>query len=83
MSEKAMQYELAHRDYETNRLLYDGLQQRLQEAGIMSGLHSTAIHIVDSADTPIYPSLPRTNFNKAIGIGGGLFFGICLASFLK
>ena len=35
MSEKAMQYELADRDYETNRLLYDGLQQRLQEAGII------------------------------------------------
>ena len=83
MSEKAMQYELAHRDYETNRLLYDGLQQRLQEAGIMSGLHSTAIHIVDSADTPIYPSQPRTNFNKAIGLGGGLFFGICLALVLE
>ncbi len=83
MSEKAMQYELAHRDYETNRLLYDGLQQRLQEAGIISSLHSTAIHIVDSADTPIYPSLPRTKFNKAVGIGGGLFFGICLAIILE
>ncbi len=83
MSEKAMQYELAHRDYETNRLLYDGLQQRLQEAGIMSSLHSTAIHVVDSADTPISPSLPRTNFNKALGIGGGLFFGICLAILLE
>jgi polysaccharide biosynthesis transport protein len=83
MSEKAMQYELAHRDYETNRLLYDGLQQRLQEAGIISSLHSTAIHIVDSADTPVSPSFPRTNFNKAVGIAGGLFFGICLAILLE
>ncbi|MGA8089000.1 MAG: polysaccharide biosynthesis tyrosine autokinase [Terracidiphilus sp.] len=83
MSQKAMQYELAHRDYEANRLLYDGLQQRLQEAGIISSLHSTAIHVVDSADTPVFPSYPRTNFNKAVGIGGGLFFGICLALLLE
>ena len=83
MSQKAMQYELAHRDYETNRLLYDGLQQRLQEAGIMSSLHSTAIHIVDSADTPVAPSHPRTRFNLTIGIGGGLFLGICLAIILQ
>lgn len=83
MSEKAMQYELAHRDYETARLLYSGLQQRLQEAGIMSSLHSTSIHTVDSADTPITPSLPRANFNKAVGLGAGLFFGICLAILLE
>jgi len=83
MSQKAMQYELAHRDYETNRLLYDGLQQRLQEAGIMSSLHSTAIHIVDSADTPVAPSHPRTNFNQAIGVLAGLFFGISLAIILE
>jgi len=79
MSEKAMQYELAHRDYETNRLLYYGLQQRLQEAGIISSLHSTAIHVVDMADTPVAPSQPRTQFNKAIGVGAGLFLGVCLA----
>ena len=77
--EKAMEFELARRDYETNRLLYDGLQQRLQEAGIMSGLHSTAIHIVDSADTPINPSHPRTRVNQAIGAGIGLLLGLCLA----
>lgn len=82
-SQKAIQYELARRDYETNRLLYDGLQQRLQEAGIMSGLRSTAIHIVDSADIPVAPSHPRTNFNKTVGLGVGLFLGICLAIVLE
>ena len=81
--EKAMQYELARRDYETNRLLYDGLQQRLQEAGIMSSLHSTAIHIVDSAETPIHPSSPRTRFNLAAGAGVGLLIGLCLALILE
>ena len=81
--EKAMQYELTRRDYETNRLLYDGLQQRLQEAGIMSSLHSTAIHIVDSADTPIFPSSPRTRVNRAAGAGIGFLIGLCMALILE
>jgi capsular exopolysaccharide synthesis family protein len=81
--EKAMQYELTRRDYETNRLLYDGLQQRLQEAGIMSSLHSTALHIVDSADTPTSPSHPRTRFNQAAGVGIGLMIGLCIALILE
>ena len=81
--EKAMQYELARQDYQTNRLLYDGLQQRLQEAGILSGLHSTAIHIVDSADTPVYWSRPRTKVNQAVGAGIGLMLGILLAVILE
>jgi capsular exopolysaccharide synthesis family protein len=81
--EKAMQYELARQDYQTNRLLYDGLQQRLQEAGIMSGLHSTFIHVVDTADIPVYPSRPRTKVNKAIGAGLGLLLGMSLAIILE
>ncbi|MDE3202200.1 MAG: polysaccharide biosynthesis tyrosine autokinase [Acidobacteriota bacterium] len=81
--EKAMQYQLASRDYETNRLLYDGLQERLQEAGIMAGLHSKSIHIVDSADIPSFPSHPRTRMNEAAGVGIGLFLGLGLALLLE
>jgi capsular exopolysaccharide synthesis family protein len=81
--EKAMQFELARRDYETNRLLYDGLQERLQESGIMAGLHSTAIHIVDNADIPAYPSRPRTHINLAAGAGIGLLLGLGLALILE
>ncbi len=81
--EKAIEYELARRNYETNRLLYDGLQQRLQEAGIMSGLRSTAIHVIDSADTPVSPSHPRTKVNIASGGGIGLLIGLCFAVLLE
>src|ERR1700677_3764275 len=34
---KAVEYSLARREYESNRSLYDGLQQRLQGAGIIAG----------------------------------------------
>lgn len=81
--EKAMEYQLASRDYETNRLLYDGLQERLQEAGIMAGLHSTSIHIVDSADIPVTPSHPRTRVNEIAGFGVGLILGLSIALLLE
>jgi capsular exopolysaccharide synthesis family protein len=82
-SAKAIQYELARHEYEANRLLYDGLQERLQEAGIMAGLHSSAVHVVDNADTPVAPSQPRTHFNQGIGIGMGFMLGLGLAFLLE
>ncbi|HMG84959.1 MAG TPA: polysaccharide biosynthesis tyrosine autokinase [Terracidiphilus sp.] len=81
--EKAVEYELARSEYETNRLLYDGLQQRLEEASIMAGLHSTLIHTLDTADVPSFPSSPRTRFNLAIGVGLGFAFGLGLALLLE
>ncbi len=81
--EKGAQFEFARRDYEANRILYDGLQERLQEAGILAGLHSTAIHIVDNADIPPYPSSPRKHTNLAIGTGVGLMLGLGLALLLE
>jgi capsular exopolysaccharide synthesis family protein len=80
---KGMRYEFARQDYQANRLLYDGLQQRLQEASIMAGLHSTSIHIVDIADTPVFWSRPRTKVNQAVGIGIGLLIGMLLAIILE
>jgi len=77
------QYDFARRDYEAARQLYDGLQQRLQEAGIISGLHSTSIHIVDNADIPVYASHPKANVNLAIGGGAGFVFGMILALLLE
>lgn len=77
--EKGVQYEFARSEYEANRLLYDGLQQRLQEAGIMAGLHTTSIRIVDNADIPVFPSHPRKRMNLAIGGASGLLLGFIVA----
>jgi capsular exopolysaccharide synthesis family protein len=83
LGQKAVEYELARRDYETNRLLYDGLQERLQEAALMSGLHSTAIHTIDSADVPVAPSRPRHRFNIGVGMALGLVIGVLIALVLE
>lgn len=76
---KAVEYSLARRSYESNRSLYDGLQQRLQEAGIIAGLHSTDIRRIDQADPPDFPSAPRKSVNLTLGVGFGLTLGVMLA----
>ncbi|MGB7547708.1 MAG: polysaccharide biosynthesis tyrosine autokinase [Terracidiphilus sp.] len=81
--EKGAKFAFARQNYDANRLLYDGLQERLQEAGIMAGLHSTSIHIVDNADLPVYASHPKVHVNLAIGVGTGLLLGFGLALLLE
>ena len=81
--EKAAEYEMARNEYEASRLLYDGLQQRLEEASVLAGLHSTAIHSLDTADVPPYPSQPRTRFNVVVGMGVGFVLGFALALLLE
>ena len=80
---KAVEYTLARREYEANRTLYDGLQQRLQEAGIIAGLHSTDIRRIDPADAPDFPSSPRKSLNLMAGFAGGLGIGLVLALILE
>jgi succinoglycan biosynthesis transport protein ExoP len=82
-SSKVIQYELAREEYHANRLLFDGIQERLQEAGILAGLHSTSVHVVEDADVPIVPSQPHKVLNMAGGLGVGLLLGGILALLLE
>jgi succinoglycan biosynthesis transport protein ExoP len=76
---KAVEYSLARRQYESNRTLYDGLQQRLEEAGIIAGLHSSNIRKIDPADAPDFPSSPRKSVNLTLGLLCGLGIGLLLS----
>jgi succinoglycan biosynthesis transport protein ExoP len=80
---KAVEYTLARREYEANRSLYDGLEQRLQEAGILAGLHSTDLRRIDVADAPDFPSFPRERVNTLLGVFSGLGLGIVLAFIIE
>lgn len=80
---KAVEYTLARREYESNRSLYDGLEQRLQEAGILAGLHSTDLRRIDNADAPDFPSFPRQRVNELLGTFSGLGLGLVLAFIIE
>jgi polysaccharide biosynthesis transport protein len=83
LNESAIQYTLLKRDVDTNRQLYEGLLQKMKEAGVSAGLKSNNFRIVDSArppQAPIEPNIPR---NLMFAIVLGLASGIGLAFLLE
>jgi capsular exopolysaccharide synthesis family protein len=52
-----VQEELVQREFEQNRTLYDGLQQRLRTAEVQAGLEALEVDVVDAALPPITPTL--------------------------
>jgi succinoglycan biosynthesis transport protein ExoP len=52
-----VRYTLLKREYEQDRTLYDGLQQRLQTASIEAGLDALEVDQIDKALPPISPTL--------------------------
>jgi succinoglycan biosynthesis transport protein ExoP len=78
-----LEYTLREREYESNRTLYEGLEQRLRTAGVEAGLESTEIEPIDTAYPPLAPTLkPRTNI-FAIDTFVMLVLGIILAFVLE
>ena len=74
-----MQYNILNREAEANKQLYDGMLQKLKEAGISAGLRSSNIRIVDPALIPTGPSRPNKTRNIMLSILVGLIGGIGLA----
>jgi len=76
LNESAIEYTLLKRDVDTNRQLYEGLLQKLKEAGVSAGLKSNNFRIIDSARPPtgaIEPNVPRNLlFAAMLGLASGI-----------
>jgi capsular exopolysaccharide synthesis family protein len=83
LNEKAIQYSILKRDLDANRTLYEGLLQKLKEAGVAAGLRSSNIRIVDNARVPTFPVIPNTPRNLMMGLLVGILCGIALAVLLE
>jgi polysaccharide biosynthesis transport protein len=81
LAEKLVQYHILEHDAESNRQLYDGLLQKLKEAGITAGLRSSNIRVMDPALVPTTPSRPQKTRNILLAFLVGLVGGIGLAIF--
>jgi capsular exopolysaccharide synthesis family protein len=79
MSEKLVQYHILEHEAESNKQLYDGLQQKLKEASITAGLRSSNIRIVDPALVPTTPARPQKAKSILIAFLVGLVGGVGLA----
>jgi len=52
-----VQYSLVQREFEQNRTLYDGLEQRLRTAELQAGLDAAEVDVIDQALPPVNPTL--------------------------
>jgi succinoglycan biosynthesis transport protein ExoP len=84
LNESAIEYSLLKRDVESNRQLYEGLLQKLKEAGVMTGLRSSNVRIVDPASPPTSPTTPNIPrdllMSLVVGLAGGLSLAFVLES---
>jgi polysaccharide biosynthesis transport protein len=83
LNESAIEYSFLKRDFETDRTLYEGLLQKLKEAGVTAGLRSNNIRQVDMARAPAAPTEPNIPRNLGFGFVLGLSTGIGLAFALE
>ncbi len=82
-NDKAIQFGLAKQEADESRDLYEDMLKKLKEAGVLEGLRSTNITVVDQARTPARPSRPYAPVYVPISLGLGIVLGVCAALFIE
>jgi polysaccharide biosynthesis transport protein len=77
LNDKAIEFAIVRQEAEDSRGLYEDLLKRLKEAGVLQGLRSSNITVVDPGRTPSRPKQPNVPLCLAMSIGAGLFLGAC------
>ena len=76
LNQGAAQYAILKHQVEATQDLYETLQLKLQQAGIVAGLASANIGLVETGQVPSKPVDPRPLLDLAIGLGAGLLLGV-------
>jgi len=79
LNESAIDYSILKRDLDSYRQLYEGLMEKMKEAGVSAGLKSNNFRIVDVARVPTGPIEPNIPRNLAFAFLLGLTSGVGLA----
>lgn len=77
LNDKAVEFAIVSQEAQKSRELYEDLLKRLKEAGVLEGLKSSNITVVDPGRTPAKPKRPNVPLCMAIALAGGFFFGCC------
>src|SRR6202048_636885 len=83
LNESAIEYSILKRDVDSNRTLYEGLLEKLKEAGVTAGLRSNNFRIIDAARVPTGPSEPNIPRNLSFALVLGVISGVGLAFLLE
>ena len=79
LNDKTIEYTILSKEAEESQGLYQDLLKRLKEAGILEGLHSSNLTIVQEARAPGKPSRPNVPILLIVGAVAGVVFGAILA----
>ena len=79
LNAKNIQYMMARQEADESRTVYADLTKRLTAAGILQGLRSSTITVVDMARPPHLPSKPAIPMYLAAGLAAGLVCGFVIA----
>ncbi len=78
LDRKAVEYAALEREATGNRQLYENLMQRTKETGVSQQFRGSNIEIVDRADVPQSPVLPKASQDLTVAALGGLFLALTL-----
>jgi capsular exopolysaccharide synthesis family protein len=81
LNDKTIEYAIVRQEASESRELYEDLLKRLKEAGVLEGLKSSNITVVDPGRVPSKPKKPNVPLYMFAALGGGFFLG-CLGALL-
>ncbi len=79
LNRATIQYNILKRDVETNTQLYEGLLERLKQAGLTPGQDFGNIHLIETGQPSFVVYSPRVFRNLSIALLLGVFLGVVLA----
>ncbi|HZL27678.1 MAG TPA: polysaccharide biosynthesis tyrosine autokinase [Acidobacteriaceae bacterium] len=79
LNNKAIQYQLLRQEADQSSGLYERLLSRLKEAGVLEGLKSSNITIVEPGRVASRPAKPSIELLFAAAVAAGLFLGLLAA----
>ena len=81
LKDKAIQYSILKHEADSSSNLYDTLLEKLKSAGILSGLRSTKLVVIDPGRPGAETVHPNWLMNNGLGLVAGLLLGVALAFF--
>jgi polysaccharide biosynthesis transport protein len=79
LNDAAAQYAILQRDVDTNHQLYNAILTRLKDVSISDNVQVTNVSVINSAEVPTVPTLPKKSHDMALATVVGLAGGIGLA----
>jgi capsular exopolysaccharide synthesis family protein len=76
LNNKAIEYSIAKQEAAQSRQLYETLYQHLKEAGVVEGLRSSNVTVIDPGRIPSVASKPNYKLTLGMSLFAGLFCGV-------